>query len=359
MTALTRRIKSLLHLYSGKLDTLILFVTTRCNCKCEHCFYWRQLQEGKDLSLGNIKKIAQTSGKFRTLMISGGEPFLRNDLVEIAKYFSHYAGIENFAIPTNGVKTDIIVDCVHSICRQINETQIKINLSLDGPEKIHDKIRGRKGVHRKAINTLNELLKLKSAVSNLEVNITSVVCQANISVIQEFVEHMKKYKIDNHNVEIIRGEAKNPEYNLNREKLIQVYLDTLKCAESSSAVNQTGYLHHIGSGKKLIEAEIKKNNILHSSNWPVACSAGKSICVVEPNGDMRACELRSCIANISSFDYSLKALMNSSEMQIERNQIKKDECFCTHGCFLSVSLQKSPIHTFIKSPIKSIFSSKK
>jgi MoaA/NifB/PqqE/SkfB family radical SAM enzyme len=359
MTAFIKRIKSLLHLYSGKLDTFILFVTSRCNCRCEHCFFWRQLQENRDLSFENIKQIARTSGKFRTLMISGGEPFLRKDLVEIAKLFELHADIENFAVPTNGVETDKIIESVYNICREIENTQVKINLSLDGPEEVHDLMRGKNGVYRKAVKTLEELLKLKKSLPNLEVNVTSVVCLANLSVIRQFVEHIKTYPVDNHNIEIIRGEAKNPEYNLNRDTLIQAYFDAIQCTETKSAVTKDRYINHIISGSKLIEAEIKKNNIIHATNWPVACSAGKSICVVEPNGDIKACELRNCITNISSFDYNLNKLMNSSEMIAERHQIKKDKCFCTHGCFLSVSLQKSPIHTFIKSPIKSIRSSKK
>ena len=51
-------------------------------------------------------------------MISGGEPFLRNDLIEIAKFFEFHADIENFAVPTNGVETNKIIESVYNICRE-------------------------------------------------------------------------------------------------------------------------------------------------------------------------------------------------------------------------------------------------
>ena len=37
-----------------QLNTLILFVTSRCNAKCRTCFYWQELNQSGDLSFEEL-----------------------------------------------------------------------------------------------------------------------------------------------------------------------------------------------------------------------------------------------------------------------------------------------------------------
>ena len=349
-----KRFHKLLNLYSGRLDTLILFVTSKCNCRCEHCFYWKQLNQEKDISISSIEMISKTSGPFRTLMLSGGEPFLRNDLVEIAECFTANAQIDTFAVPTNGFNTQKIIETVSAICEKNEQTQIKINLSLDGPQGIHDVIRGKDGVYRKAMQTLNDLIALRGTQKNLEVNVTTVVCAANYEIIPEFVRRVNTMAIDNHNIEIIRGEAKNPDYNLDRDKIVYAYHEAIRASQKKANLEANPILKHINAGSRLIEGDIKDRCLSSECDWQVPCVAGKSICVIEPGGEIKACELRSAVVRLQDYDFNLTRALNSQEMQAERRRIQQQKCYCTHGCFLSVSLQKSPVHTFIRSPLRSI-----
>src|SRR5262245_49379626 len=62
----------------GQLRTppfLVLFINSICNLKCDHCFYWRNLNQRNDLSFDEIKALARDLGPFENLNLSGGEPF--------------------------------------------------------------------------------------------------------------------------------------------------------------------------------------------------------------------------------------------------------------------------------------------
>ena len=60
-----------------QLEGLFLFVTSTCNSLCRTCFYWEELNQGRDLSFDQLARISRTAPHFHKLWISGGEPFLR------------------------------------------------------------------------------------------------------------------------------------------------------------------------------------------------------------------------------------------------------------------------------------------
>ena len=68
-----------------ELFQVIYHVTFRCNAKCKFCFNWKELNQNKEkeLSLEEINKISYSMPKFDWLLLSGGEPTLRTDLVYI------------------------------------------------------------------------------------------------------------------------------------------------------------------------------------------------------------------------------------------------------------------------------------
>lgn len=108
---------------SRDISSAYLHVTQRCNLACLGC-YSDDLQRNAladapfssiihaidELSKGNVKR----------LVISGGEPFLRNDLADIARYARTEAGIPSVSILSNGTCVDAsqlaqmkgVVDCV-------------------------------------------------------------------------------------------------------------------------------------------------------------------------------------------------------------------------------------------------------
>ena len=55
-------------------------VTYRCNMRCAMCNIWKKPPGGEELTAEEIAKFFRRAGKFSWVGITGGEPFLRDDL---------------------------------------------------------------------------------------------------------------------------------------------------------------------------------------------------------------------------------------------------------------------------------------
>ena len=51
---------------------LIVFINSICNLTCEHCFYWRNLNQRNDLSYEEFVRLSEELGSIETLNLSGG-----------------------------------------------------------------------------------------------------------------------------------------------------------------------------------------------------------------------------------------------------------------------------------------------
>ncbi|SVE53218.1 uncharacterized protein METZ01_LOCUS506072, partial [marine metagenome] len=103
-----------------KLDELIFAITDKCPFRCKHCFY-ADTMDVKDeegvygMSLDEITKISASLGHFAKMLITGGEPFLRKDVADIAKIFYTQNKIRHIHLPTNSFHTSRIVSTVKKI----------------------------------------------------------------------------------------------------------------------------------------------------------------------------------------------------------------------------------------------------
>src|SRR3989338_1105886 len=118
-----RSLEVLKETFQGdKFRQLTFFVTTKCNAKCKHCFYWESLNQKIDeLSLDEIKKISSTMPEFPVLSISGGEPYLRLDLAEICEVFYNQNKVKEIYIPTNSLLLSNVKKITESMLKKCPE----------------------------------------------------------------------------------------------------------------------------------------------------------------------------------------------------------------------------------------------
>ncbi|MGM0442462.1 MAG: radical SAM protein [Elusimicrobiota bacterium] len=134
-----------------------LEVTHRCNLECKHCFH-RGLRNDKsgELDTGDWKKLMDALKNQGTmfLIITGGEPFLREDISRLLLYASKVPF--SIMIFTNGVLID---EEKAKFIASLNPFAVHISLySLQ--KEIHEKITGRAGSFEKTMKAIN-LLKEK------------------------------------------------------------------------------------------------------------------------------------------------------------------------------------------------------
>lgn len=345
-----------------KIDFLIFFVTNKCNSRCKHCFFWKNLNRKGELSLGEIGRIFRNTGKIRDMSLSGGEPILREDIADIVKVIYENSKINSISIPSNGLLVDRLIRVSEKILKEC-KIKLLINLSIDGPEKIHDYIRGVRGNFKKSVLSARKLIKLREKYPNLYININSVVMNKNIDELPKFMEWIRKnLDADGHYFEVIRGDMKDKEFKVpDADKLEKFYKKALENEEFYFNKRYKKKRIRINLGKKATRIfylgivkylySLQLNNI-RGKKWPFRCLAGKTSVVIYPEGDVAVCELKKPIGNLRDFNYDIKKIMESKKYKEMLNQIKKIKCSCTHDCFIYNTINHTPMARFFYLPLK-------
>jgi radical SAM protein with 4Fe4S-binding SPASM domain len=146
---------------SPPLDSINALLTNACNLKCKHCY----LQSGHCLANEltgkewvTVLKQAQQLGVFG-VNVSGGEPLLHKDFIEIAEYI---ASIQTFNANLNTNGTLINQGNIGLIAKAFSSVQISID---DVNAAKHDSIRGKQGSFQKAVQAIKKLVDLQVPVS--------------------------------------------------------------------------------------------------------------------------------------------------------------------------------------------------
>jgi 12,18-didecarboxysiroheme deacetylase len=138
----------LLQFSKDKKPVVVWNMTQRCNLKCVHCYAHAVDPSSQQDPISNekAKEIIDDLAQFGApvMLFSGGEPLVREDLVDLAKYATSKG--MRAVISTNGTLI------TKSKARELKEVGLSyVGISLDGAEEVHDKFRGVKGAYKKAL----------------------------------------------------------------------------------------------------------------------------------------------------------------------------------------------------------------
>ena len=193
------------------LNTLILFVTSRCNARCETCFYWEELNRPGDLTFQEIEALSAGMPRFHELWLSGGEPLMRPRLAEILEMFYHRNGVRTLNLPTNGLFAERTLQLMEYTSRELPGMEVNLNLALDGFASTHDRIRGVPGNFDQALETIRLLTDRESPLSGVRVHVNSVITAGNIDELEELGWWLaRNVDLNGHYFQVIRGDAKDP-----------------------------------------------------------------------------------------------------------------------------------------------------
>ncbi|MFQ6674458.1 MAG: DNA translocase FtsK 4TM domain-containing protein, partial [Fidelibacterota bacterium] len=105
------------------------------------------------VSLDEIERISRSLPNLLSLSLTGGEPYLRPDLPEIAAAFERNSHVRNIQIPSNGLLVDRTVRRAEALLKRVRRARVCTGVSLDGPEHLNDPIRG-EGTFRRIVDGL-------------------------------------------------------------------------------------------------------------------------------------------------------------------------------------------------------------
>ncbi|MGH9439959.1 MAG: radical SAM protein, partial [Terriglobia bacterium] len=333
-----------------KLKLVIFFVTSVCNARCRTCFYWEELNQRGDLSWDEIQRLSATMPPFTDLWLSGGEPMLRRELVEIVGLFYRANGVRWVNLPTNGLMPARTAEWVARMLAENPELRLDLNVAMDGLGAMQDSIRAVPGNFQKTLETLEAIQAVRRRFRNLRVNVNTVICAENFDHVTEIAEFVKEHcPVDGHYFNIIRGSAKESglkQIPLERLPALYKQLQTYYAYYAPTIQRQlSGAGRLLGKmayqGTMALHNKIQLENIESPHPWPMPCTASETAVVIDYNGSVRACELRGELGNLRDFDCDFAKFWESRRRSDEAGAIRRDQCWCTHVCFIHDSLRHS------------------
>ena len=164
----------------------IIAVTMNCNSRCVMCDIWKNELEG-EMAPGEYKKLPDS---LKGINITGGEPFLREDLPEILSVIRARCPAARIVISTHGFMTDRIRKQSKELKRIVPDLALRI--SIDGLEPTHEKVRGIPGGFQKDMASLRVLKE----AGFQDLGIAMTVMDENVSEIRDVYALSQELDVD-------------------------------------------------------------------------------------------------------------------------------------------------------------------
>lgn len=238
-------------------------VTHSCNLHCIGCYSDNcDRNKREDLPLEKIEEILYIlrENGLQVLLISGGEPFLRKDIVEILKYAKNGLGIPKVVIGTNGTVQDF------SLYKEILGLVDNVSISIDGYDaKSADIIRD-KGTFSIVARTIEIMKKC-----GLPISLLPTIHKFNYKSVSNYMELSSALNIPlgfslltcNH------ADAVLDRYILDEDEFMEF------------VASNTDYNYEVGDTPL---------DLTHIS-FKTSCGAGKNMISIDASGDVYPCHI--------------------------------------------------------------------
>ena len=334
--------------WKGRPIHLTFFVTRRCNSNCPFCFYLRSddsaVQNRPELSLEEIGKVSSSLGPLLWLAFSGGEIFLREDLVGIAKTFYRNNRPAIMLFPTNGLLPGLIRERIEMVARSCPKSVVALKLSLDGLGDAHDALRRTPGSFEKTLQTYHAVAELVDRYPNFELGVNTVFCSENQDTMDGIIEYAAGLPgVRTHTISLVRGSLEKKQYG---QVDPQKYLATVQKLERNLKEGRS-CVYRFGGGRIKAAQDIVQRRLIHRTMGERArllpCYAGRLNLVLEEGGDVFPCEVRKeSFGNVRDFGYDMRKVVRSEKAAKVNASIRNKECFCTHECYYMTNILFNP-----------------
>ncbi|MCB9761258.1 MAG: radical SAM protein [Alphaproteobacteria bacterium] len=332
-------------LLSRKPLFLTVFVTARCALNCGHCFYREELENGdaaSELTLAEWDRATSGMPRFPKLIITGGEPFLRKDLKDIATlFYENRSQARQITIPTAGYHTDRIVDLVEQVLLPRPDLILEIQLSIDGVGADHDAIRG-KGSFERLMRTYRALRPIQDANAGLRIRF-------NYTFSRQTQDHFAATH------RFVTEELGNPHFDMVLVRRATIdddfagQVDLARYREATALLQRQEMAKARGSAFKELLAQrvVVEREIIarHHANQRVmtGCQAGTLTAIVSEQGEVRPCEiLDTSFGNLRDHGFDFMGLWTNGLAEAHRRFVKETGCFCTFETCVRTTMSFQP-----------------
>lgn len=189
---------------------LTYIVTFTCNARCIMCDSWKK-PSPDDLTLDEIERIVKQLPPMDAVRLSGGEPFVRKDLLDIAHLIQRHLQPMMLHVTSNGFLTDRLVDFCE---RREKDIPLHLLISVDGTEAKHNHVRGKTTAWSSVIKTLEALAPRRQEL-NMRLAVNQTIVDAEGA--EEYVklrEYLKPLGVHNH---VVIAYESSATYSVNKD----------------------------------------------------------------------------------------------------------------------------------------------
>jgi MoaA/NifB/PqqE/SkfB family radical SAM enzyme len=301
----------------GRPQALSLEVTHDCVARCVMCNIWKIPRDVQNLPVTQWIELLSSDlfADIRELDITGGEPFIRDDLFDLfygicELKHKNLPALKSIAVTTNGLLTDRVVSTVERTLPALQKKGLDLVVvcALDAVGELHNRIRNYPDAWSKVSKTIEELTLLRDRHPNLIVGLKTTILPLNIdelSKISEFADHKGLFTIISPCI-ITEGRYLNPD----RAEDLSFNQENIEKMIDFFSSNQNRWDFHADS---LID-------FFKTGSMKKPCSCGFNYFFIRSNGEMYLCPLiQESIGNITKKDIS--DLFFSNKANITRRQI--------------------------------------
>ena len=301
-----------------------------------------------ELSLDEIRRFVEESRhlkKTKTVVLSGGEPFLRRDIVDICGFFSKELPNSSIGILTNGMNTDDIIAKTKNILDRFHAKSLWLGSSLDGLGRQHDMIRGADGAFFAFNRTIE---RCKKELPGIKLSATFTLTPYNIDQLIPVREFAEKQGLDflvqfvvpkEAREKFIWTESKLKSVESGVDRIIKDLIsdkDPLQIIKSLRNMDiDNGLVSQLYYWSHLVQYQHKPQRFFKK------CVAGSRFAMFNPFGDLFFCPILKdrLVGNIREEKFD--NLWMSEKAQELRNFIEEGACHCWLVCIVFPLLEKA------------------
>lgn len=326
--------------------SLVHFVTERCNARCKHCFidFDSPPDPNRELSLEEIRHLAGKLGPILyNVNITGGEPFLRDDLPGIVEAYATRSPARSIVITTNGWFADRVSELTKRYRKLNTKCRLTISVSIDDIGERHDRSRNLKGLYERAIASYHAVAQARDHRIRPDIGLT--VTHSNAAITTDILQELRRSDIVNvfpilmrqEGVAFLSGDSRQlaQGYRALSAAVAQQPLDKGRRRQIRDALQRA---------KNGIVREIIHNTCL-DSRFLTSCRAGSLFGSIGADGTVAPCELLSKkhpLGNLRDHGMDYLKLWRSAPARNARTIIRDTKCRCTFECAWTVNILTSP-----------------
>ena len=327
--------------------SLIIFLTERCNARCSFCFIDFDNPETfkNELTLNEIDELTKNLGKsLLNVNLTGGEPFARKDITEIAKLYIKNTNIQSIYVTTNASLPERVEDFIKNITYLNKNIELTLQISIDDLPDNHDKVRKINNLFDNCLDTYQRLKKFNSQNVNPVVSIT--VSQENCDNIKNIFKYLtSKCGIDSLKCTIIRDEGVYKTPIEKKKNIFEAYtwltnkIQVMSNKKKINNYNSKSIQGKIHNQKDKIAWKMIKEMYMNPK-FISPCHAGALFGIITSDGLVYPCEILEdkLLGNLRENNMDFMKIWNNNLTKNTKKFIIKSKCNCTYECALSFNI---------------------